>query len=168
MNYLFRLLATLILIVSAASTALCASIVGLISDQNGNPVNGVRIVATDASGKAVGDATSDLYGRYCVIPLDPGNYTLTLDPGSTGVNGGTGAVDLGADGATTNWSVSNTVPGNPTSRHGIASAAEATCADAWWESPAALAAGLAFAGGLAWGLDEAIGDVDEPSASSSK
>jgi hypothetical protein len=135
------------LILTMASSAFCASIVGLVDDSNGNYVNGVTIGVYDASGKEVAKATTDLYGRYCVGPLKPGKYTLKLDPGKTGLLAGEGVADVGEEGLTVDWAGSTIADAVATTNLGVASAATATCAAPWWTTAAVAAGGVGVAGG---------------------
>ncbi len=161
MNTRRSLLLAIVLSFFTASPALCAGIVGLVNDTNGNPVNRVKINAIDQSGKQAGEATSDLYGRYCLGPLDPGRYTLKLDPAQSGFQAGNGVVDLGEEGLTVDWAVSAQTAALATSNLGVASAATATCGGAWWTTAAvAVGAAGAVGGGATAGL---LNPGEEPS-----
>jgi len=52
-------------------TGLCSNILGVVNDSQGNPVNGCAVNVTDSTGKLVGDAKTDLYGRYCIPAVEP-------------------------------------------------------------------------------------------------
>jgi hypothetical protein len=131
----------------AAAPARCASVVGMVSDTDGKYVNGVNIIAIDASGKEAGKATTDLYGRYCLGPLTPGNYRMKLEPGSTGVLAGNGAIALQAEGETVDWVASVKAAAIATGASGVASPATAVCGLAWARTAALAAAGVGVVGG---------------------
>lgn len=141
------LLAVIVLSFVVASPALCATIVGVVNDTDGKPVNQVKISALDQSGKQVGESTSDAQGRYCIGPLDPGQYTLRLDPGPTGFMAGNGVASLGEEGLTVDWATSTQAPALATSNLGVASSATATCGGPWWTAAALAAAAAAIGGG---------------------
>ena len=136
------------------SYGFCSNILGVVSDPQGNPVNGCHVNVTDSGGNVVRDGRTDLYGRYCIPAVDPGTYTLALDPRDTGVQSGTGVVNLQLEGLTVDWKAAKDKPAVATAIPGVVSKAAATCGAAWWDSTAAVAA-TAFAvtsGGILGGL----------------
>jgi hypothetical protein len=131
---------------ATSSSALCASIVGIVSDDNHHPVNRVKIVVVNASRKIAGRATTDLYGWYCLGPLRRGWYTLKLEPADTGFLGGDGVTDLAEEGLTVDWITSVQAPAVATSSLGVASPATATCGLPWWDTATLVIGGLGAAG----------------------
>ncbi len=119
----------LLLVLSPAS-GFCSSIVGIVNDSQGNPVNGCIIDVTDSTGKVVADGRTDLYGRYCIAGVEPGAYTLVLDPGKTGMQGGSDGVTVQPEGLTADWAAAKDHPAHTKTTAGIASGADATCAGA--------------------------------------
>jgi Carboxypeptidase regulatory-like domain len=147
MRKLGGLLLAVMLTLGTASYALASNVVGLVVDQNGNYVNGAYVTVTDSNGKLVGDARTDLYGRYCIVGVAPGTYTVSLDlPPTLTSLGGMSVQKVDVEGLTVDWQLSATKPAVATGTLGVASAASATCGAAYW--PVAAAAGLG-AGGLA-------------------
>jgi carboxypeptidase family protein len=140
-------LLAIVLSLVVASPALCAIIVGVVNDIDGKPVTQVKITAVNQSGKQVGESTSDAYGRYCIGPLDPGQYTLKLDPRHTGFVAGDGVADLGEEGLTVDWATSTQAPALATFNLRVASSATAACGGPWWTA-AAFAAGAAIGSGV--------------------
>src|SRR6266851_7495823 len=86
--------------------AVCASVVGIISDTKDHPVNAVEIAAQNSAGKVFGRAKSDLQGHYQITGLAPGTYQFVLNPLATGLKGGSGVSYLDPKGLTINWKAS--------------------------------------------------------------
>jgi len=99
-----------LLVVATASLALCAQVVGTVSDTQGNPVQGVQITAQTPAGKVLAQALSGANGQYQISGLNPGTYKYALNPLQTGFKAGTAVSDLGPKGLTINWTLSATVP----------------------------------------------------------
>src|SRR5271156_353919 len=131
--------------ISAAARA--ASVGGTVGGPQGQSLAGVQIIVKDASGKVVAQATPGATGTYDISGLPEGNYTFTLDPGSSGVQGQTVASYVGADGICLNWGVSTTSPAVASAQPG------STCqlaGAAWWDDPSTWvgAAAVLVAGGV--------------------
>jgi hypothetical protein len=99
-----------VFLLSTASLAFCADIVGTVLSDRGDPVQAVRIIAQTLAGKIVKQAVPDGSGKYQITGLDPGTYTYALDPLQTGFKGGTVVSYLGSKGMTINWKVSGSTP----------------------------------------------------------
>jgi Carboxypeptidase regulatory-like domain len=98
------------LFLATASVALCADIVGRVSDLNDAPMQGVQIVVKDAGSKTLAKVATDGHGRYQITGLTPGSYDYVLDPLGTSFKGGTAAAYLDDKGLTINWKVSASNP----------------------------------------------------------
>jgi hypothetical protein len=98
------------LVVAAASMALCADIVGTVLDTHGKPVQGIQITAGGPAGKMVAQAVTSAVGKYHLSSLDPGTYDYVLNPLQTGFKGGTAVSYLGIKGLTIDWKVSAKAP----------------------------------------------------------
>lgn len=108
-----KLLATMVaglFVLAAASAALCADVVGTVSDVNAKPVPGIQIIVENAAGKIVGKILTDTKGYYRLTGLDPGKYTYVLDPQGTSFKGGSAVSYLGDKGLTIDWRVSAGAP----------------------------------------------------------
>ena len=140
-----------LLLVLVPATGFCSNILGIVYDSEGKPVNGCRINVTDSAGKVVADGRTDLYGRYCIPAVDPGTYTLVLDPANTGVGSGNGVVNLQLEGLTVDWTAAKDKPAIASATPGVASLAAGTCGAAWWDSVPVAAAAFALSGGGTFG-----------------
>src|SRR6266481_3527808 len=92
-----------LLLILVPVSAYCSNILGVVNDSQGNSVNGCNVNVTDSTGKVIRDAKTDLYGRYCIPAVDPGTYTMMLDPGATGMQSGNGVVNVQVEGLTVDW-----------------------------------------------------------------
>ena len=99
-----------LLVLATASMALCADIVGTVSDTQGNPIQGVQITAQTRAGNVVGQAFSGANGKYQITGIDPGTYDYLLNPLNTGFKAGSGVSALNSKGLTINWKLSPTAP----------------------------------------------------------
>jgi Carboxypeptidase regulatory-like domain len=153
MRKLHGLLLAIVLTLATASSALASNVVGIVVDQNGNYVNDAYVTVTDSNGKLVGDARTDLYGRYCIVGVPSGTYTISLDlsPTVTAL-GGMSAQKVDIEGLTLDWRVSDTKPASATSTIGLASAASATCGAGYWPAAAAAGLGAIGIGGIVGGI----------------
>jgi hypothetical protein len=118
-------------VIGISVAAMAASVGGTIGGPAGQSLAGVQIIVKDASGKVVAQGTPGATGTYNISGLPEGNYTFTLDPGSSGLQGQTVSSYVGADGICLNWGVSTTSPAIATAQPG------STCqlAGAWWDDP---------------------------------
>ncbi|MBF6571120.1 MAG: carboxypeptidase regulatory-like domain-containing protein [Candidatus Binataceae bacterium] len=101
---------TALFVLANASLALCAEIVGTVSDTQGNPVQGVQITAQTSAGRVVGQAFSSANGKYQITQINPGTYDFLLNPLQSGFKAGSGVADLNSKGLTINWKLSPTAP----------------------------------------------------------
>lgn len=80
MSKLFRTLPTfLCLVATLLGQEFRASLTGLVTDASGAPVPGVSITLRSNSTGVVTPATSDEQGRYQVLFLNPGSYTVAAE-----------------------------------------------------------------------------------------
>jgi len=140
------LLTTMLAISLTAGQAMSATVCGVAQNAQGAPVGGVGISVKDSSGKMLGQATTGSKGEYQIDNLGQGTLNLFLDPGSAGVQGGSGVLNLAGDSKMVNWQVSDA--------SGAVASQGGTCADpAGALTPAEWAAigvlGLAAGGGIA-------------------
>lgn len=149
----YILTAIVLAFVLAPSYGFCSNILGVVNDAQGNPLNGCHVSVTDSGGKVVREGRTDLYGRYCIPAVDPGTYTLMLDPNGAPVQSGSGVVNLELEGLTVDWKGTKDKPAVATSTPGVASPAAATCGVAWWDNWGVGATAFAVTGGgVAGGL----------------
>jgi hypothetical protein len=132
-------LLALAFVIGISVAAMAASVGGTIGGPAGQSLSGVQIIVKDASGHVVGQATPGSGGTYDISGLPEGNYTFTLDPGSSGLQGQTVSSYVGADGICLNWGVSTTSPAIASAQPG------ATCqgAGAWWTDTSTYVGGAA-------------------------
>ena len=52
---------------------------GVVTDENGNPMPGVLVKAENQEGQSSSEGTTNDRGRYLILGLDPGLWTLTAD-----------------------------------------------------------------------------------------
>jgi hypothetical protein len=151
------MLLALAFVIGISVAAMAASVGGTIGGPAGQSLAGIQIIVKDASGKVVAQGTPSGTGAYDISGLPEGNYTFTLDPGSSGVQGQTVSSYVGPDGVCLNWGVSTTSPAVATAQPG------STCqlAGAWWDDPSTwvgvgaglIATGVIIAVGLNVGPD---------------
>jgi hypothetical protein len=84
-----------------------AEVTGTVSNQAGKPVPGVEVLIKSPHGKVVSQAKTDSKGHYAAKHLSPGHYEYVLDPGASGVKGGTTDADVESSGSTVDWRVSD-------------------------------------------------------------
>jgi len=101
------LFTTMLAISMTAAQAMSATVCGVAQNAQGAPVSGVGITVKDSSGKILGQATTGSKGEYEVDNLGQGTLDLFLDPGSAGVKGGSGVLNLDGSSKTVNWQVSD-------------------------------------------------------------
>jgi len=126
-------LVALAFVVGISAAAMAASVGGTVGSPQGQSVSGITVIVKDASGHVVGQGAPGGSGAYDISGLPEGNYTFTLDPGSSGFQGQTVSSYVGPDGICLNWGVSTTSPAVATAQPG------STCqgaAAAWWDDPA--------------------------------
>jgi hypothetical protein len=140
-----------LLVLTTASAALCADIVGRVSDLSGSAVQGVQIVVKDRSGKILGKVATDNHGDYQITGLTPGAEEYALDPPGTYFKGGTAVAYLSDKGLTINWKLS-------TSHLAAALATEGTGNAAVAGDPFGLSA-AAFTAVVAGGVTAVAGGV---------
>lgn len=136
--------------VGLSGAALAADVGGAVKSAQGQPVSGLQVIAKDASGKVVGQATTASNGSYLIKGVNPGSYNFTLAPGSTGFQGQTVASSLGPDGLCLNWGVSSNAPAVATAQPGIACQPAAAAAGGWGTAEyVGAGAGVVGAGAIA-------------------
>ncbi len=96
--------------VALVTSSYAASVGGTVSAAQGGSLGGMQVIIKDASGKVIGSTTTGANGVYDISNVPPGNYQVTLDPGSTGFQGQTLASYVTNDGLCLNWGVSNQSP----------------------------------------------------------
>jgi hypothetical protein len=151
-------------VVGMCAAAMAASVGGTVASSQGQPVSGITVIVKDASGHVVGQGAPGGSGSYDITGLPEGNYTFTLDPGSSGYQGQTVSSYVGADGICLNWGVSTTSPAVASAQPG------STCqgAVAWWDDPAVwVGAGAVLVAGAAIGVVAAESGPDHNQRSAS-
>jgi len=98
---------TLLAITLATGQAMGAILSGVALDPQGMPVSGILITVRDSAGKILGQTTTGKKGEYEIDNLGKGTLDLSLNPGSAGVQGGSGVLDLTGGCQMVNWQVSN-------------------------------------------------------------
>lgn len=144
------------------SSAFCATVAGVVTNLQGQPVSGMEIVVQNSSKQVFGHALTDANGHYTIGNLSPETYDYVLDPKATGYMGGNAVSYLGPKGLTVNWKVSN-------SRGALALAAPGAGLTALGAASTVLLGG-AVASGVAVGAYAGAGGFshsnDTPSSSS--
>ena len=107
-RYLGRLLAAGLLALSSYSTALCADVKCVVKGPDGQPVFGAKVIAVDESQRVAGSDVSAVNGKYKITGLNPGKYTLKLDPMKTSFKPGETVADVTEKGLQLVWDVSPT------------------------------------------------------------
>ena len=100
-------LGLVMVITFTVTQAMGAVVCGVTQTTQGVPVSGVSITARDSSGKVIGHTTTGKQGEYEIQNLGQGTLDLFLDPAGTGVQGGSGVLDLANASQLINWRVSN-------------------------------------------------------------
>ncbi len=156
------------LVLTTASLALCAEIVGTVSSVDNKPVSGVQIVVKDTKGRILGKALTNNQGQYQITGLAPGAYDYVLEPLGTPFKAGTAAAYLDDKGLTINWKVSTGTAAVALAQQGIANTAIA--GDPFGLSPTAFGAlvvgGTALVAGGVVGGYAAAGGFSGPSSPS--
>jgi Carboxypeptidase regulatory-like domain len=94
-----------VLSIVGAGSVLCANVAGSVTDTEGRPVSGAKILVKNMGNSALSEAHSNGSGRYQVGGLTPGTYQYILFPVS-GFKGGDAVSYLGDKGLTIDWHVS--------------------------------------------------------------
>jgi hypothetical protein len=87
-----------------------AALVGMVHNNQNQPVSGLKVLAKVSSGQVVSEGTTDVYGRYAVPNLPTGRYQVTLDPVKSSYKGQTVVTAVGSEGLVVNWLVSESAP----------------------------------------------------------
>src|ERR1700738_3256415 len=101
------LLTTMLAISLSAGQAMSATVCGVAQNAQGAPVSGCSVTIKDASGKVLGQTTTGSKGEYEIDNLGQGTLDLFLDPGSAGVQGGSGVLNMQGESKMVNWQVSD-------------------------------------------------------------
>jgi hypothetical protein len=96
-----------LVLLGGVPSSFCADVAGTVSDLQGRPVSGVRIVVKDLAGKVFGQAVADAKGHYAIGGLSPNTYNYVLEPLGTGFKSGSVASSLDSNGLTIDWKVSD-------------------------------------------------------------
>jgi hypothetical protein len=100
------LLTTMLAVSFAAGQAMSATVCGVAQNAQGAPVSGISITVKDSSGKVLGQTSTGGKGEYQIDNLSQGTLDLFLEPGS-GVQGGSGVLDMAGESKMVNWQVSD-------------------------------------------------------------
>ncbi len=142
---------TILAVGLTASQAMSATVCGFAQNAQGG-VGGVTIEVKNSAGQVLGTTTTDAKGHYSISGLPPGTLDLFVDP-TSGVQGGSGVLDLSGDSRRVNWSVSDTSSA-VANQDGVCRAGALTPIE--WASIGVL--GLAVGGGIAVIVWEESGD----------
>ncbi|HTT77961.1 MAG TPA: carboxypeptidase-like regulatory domain-containing protein [Candidatus Binataceae bacterium] len=139
-------LSTILAIGLPASQAMSAAICGTADNAQGNPAQGVSVVAKSPSGQIEGQGTTDANGNYRIDGLNVGTLDLFLEPGSSGLQAGSGVLDLNDKSKRVNWQLSS-ASSAVASQAGPCDDAAAALTPLEWGAIGVL--GLAVGGGIA-------------------
>jgi hypothetical protein len=165
-----------ILSVVGVRPVLCADVVGSVTDTQGRPVAGAKILVKNMGNNVLSEAHSNSSGRYQLTGLTPGTYQYILFPVSN-FKGGDAVSYLSDKGLTIDWHVAGAAAAIAFASNGASSASGETMAAndpygfADEEYVAILAGSVALVGGgVAGGLaaaGEFSGSSSNPPASPS-
>lgn len=157
------LITTVLAIGLTAGQALSATVCGYAQNPQGAGVSGIGVQVKDSSGKVLGEATTGSKGEYQIDNLSEGTLDLFLLPGASGVQGGSGVLNLAGPSRAVNWQVSD-ASGAVAAQGGTCDeAAAGALTAAEWASIGVL--GLGAAGGIAaivWAESGNRGDHNKP------
>ncbi len=91
------------LAMTICTPAMSGEIVGMVAQSDGRTVSGVKIVARAPDGRTSAFTSTNAQGQYRITGLEPGQYLITLEPGSTNFQQETVAAYLDGAGLTVNW-----------------------------------------------------------------
>lgn len=140
---LVSMIAGWVLVTAVSAAAFASEIVGTVAESDRASLSGVRVIIRAPDGRGSGLAVTDARGQYRIAGLEPGQYLITLEAGSTNVQGQTVAAYLGTDGLTINWRVAHGLAPLAVAHRGTASSSADVAgggAGSSW-SPAALVNG---------------------------
>lgn len=101
------LLTTMLAVSLTAGQALSSTVCGVAQNAQGAPVSGAGITVKDSSGKVLGQSTTGSKGEYQIDNLGQGTLDLFLEPGTAGVQGGSGVLNMAGESKMVNWQVSD-------------------------------------------------------------
>lgn len=122
-KYLCRVLALILSCMMPAAVmgdAASSALIGMVRNNQNQPVAGIKILAKVSSGQIVSEGTTDTLGRYAVQNLPVGRYQLTLDPANSPYKGQSVVSAVGREGLTVNWLVSQSAPALAMATPGVA------------------------------------------------
>jgi hypothetical protein len=149
-----------------SASAMAVSVGGAVAGSQGQSIAGTQVIVKDAAGHVISQGATSTSGTYDIPGLQPGNYTFTLDPGSTGYQGQTVASYVGPEGICLNWGVSTTSPAVAKAQPG--SACDPPAAAGWGGTAPLVGAGAAVLGAAAIGAGVAVGTSGSESHKKSK
>jgi hypothetical protein len=92
-----------------ASSADCAQLTGVVTSRRGLPLQDVKVIVKDATGKVVKTVYTDKNGIYRADGLKPAVYTYTVDGGQIGFRGGNETIaHLPPEGLNIDWTMTST------------------------------------------------------------
>jgi len=97
------------LIALHASSADCAQLSGVVTSRRGLPLQHVKVIVKDMTGKIVKTVYTDKNGIYRADGLKPATYTYTVDGGELGFRGGNETIaHLPPEGLNIDWTMTST------------------------------------------------------------
>jgi hypothetical protein len=95
------------LLLTRVMPASCASLAGVVTNLQGQPVSGIKISVQNSAKQILGQALTDTNGHYQITGIAPNTYDYLLNPMNTGYKNGSAVSYLGPKGLVINWKVSD-------------------------------------------------------------